>query len=189
MVVPFPCSSAAGGKGRAARFQRDLGNLTKEATQVGLVQLSAVIGVALLFDGLTAGSVASDDYRPRRSSCLQLRRRHQRACLHHRRTGWSALVYQPGQQGESWFDRADHSRGKVTIYTGGGIDAPAGITVGPDGALWLPIPQATRSAGSPRAARSATTPPRAWPIRLGSRTAPTMCSGSPTRTTPARWAW
>jgi virginiamycin B lyase len=29
------------------------------------------------------------------------------------------------------------STGKVTVYTNAGIDQPAGITVGPDGALWF----------------------------------------------------
>ena len=108
-----------------------------------LVRLSAVIGVALLFDGLTAGCVAnvaiSQGGHPASRSAVAI----------------SVPAYiTAGPDGALWFtnlgNKANHgsigritTSGKVTIYTGGGIDAPAGITVGPDGALWF-----TNSAGN-----------------------------------------
>ena len=36
--------------------------------------------------------------------------------------------------------------GKVTTFTGTGIDEPSGIAVGPDGALWFTNPAASASA-------------------------------------------
>ena len=105
------------------------------------------------------------------------RHRHRRARGDHGGPRRRLVVHQLRRQ----LDRADQHAGVVTNYTGTGIDAPEGITAGPDGALWFTNTATTRSGGSARPGWSPTTPAPASATRRASRRVPTAPCGSPTQ--------
>ena len=92
-----------------------------------------------------------------------------------------------GPDGNLWFTNSqNHTIGRITPagvvsnYSGVGIRGPHSIVVGPDGSLWSsPTSETARSAASPRAVPSRTSPARTLSYLSGmSRRAPTATYGS-----------